>query len=99
MVDYVNVPRTIATVISSGKASKVELDSVLGVQDLWDLLEIIQVDAHNERVMQETQNGNQSPTDNDKAKGAASVKTQPVTASVTQPSDADRRSVTNRGIT
>ncbi|EDN2087171.1 hypothetical protein GHW83_16845 [Salmonella enterica] len=88
MVDYVNVPRTIATVISSGKASKVELDSVLGVQDLWDLLEIIQVDAHN-----------QSPTDNDKAKGAASVKTQPVTASVTQPSDADRRSVTNRGIT
>ncbi|MYO76016.1 transcription elongation factor GreA, partial [Salmonella enterica subsp. enterica serovar 4,12:i:-] len=51
MVDYVNVPRTIATVISSGKASKVELDSVLGVQDLWDLLEIIQVDAHNERVM------------------------------------------------
>lgn len=98
-MDYVNVPRTIATVISSGKASKVELDSVLGVQDLWDLLEIIQVDAHNERVMQETQNGNQSPTDNDKAKGAASVKTQPVTASVTQPSDADRRSVTNRGIT
>ncbi|EGS3384438.1 transcription elongation factor GreA [Salmonella enterica subsp. enterica serovar Mikawasima] len=57
MVDYVNVPRTIATVISSGKASKVELDSVLGVQDLWDLLEIIQVDAHNERVMQETLNG------------------------------------------
>ncbi|EAQ4379505.1 transcription elongation factor GreA [Salmonella enterica subsp. enterica serovar Javiana] len=57
MVDYVNVPRTIATVISSGKASKVELDSVLGVQDLWDLLEIIHVDAHNERVMQETQNG------------------------------------------
>ncbi|EBZ4428268.1 transcription elongation factor GreA [Salmonella enterica subsp. enterica serovar Derby] len=57
MVDYVNVPRTIATVISSGKASKAELDSVLGVQDLWDLLEIIQVDAHNERVMQEIQNG------------------------------------------
>ncbi|AXC68277.1 transcription elongation factor GreA [Salmonella enterica subsp. diarizonae] len=57
MVDYVNVPRTIATVISSGKASKAELDSVLGVQDLWDLLEIIQVDAHNERVMQETLNG------------------------------------------
>jgi hypothetical protein len=26
---------------------------VLGVQDVWDLLEIIQVDAHNARVMQE----------------------------------------------
>ncbi|EDF3430435.1 hypothetical protein JYB54_002543 [Salmonella enterica] len=40
-----------------------------------------------------------APTDNDKAKGEAAVKTQQVTASVTQPSDADRRSVTNRGIT
>jgi hypothetical protein len=40
-------------VISAGKASKAELDAVLGVQDLWDLLEIIQVDAHNARVMQE----------------------------------------------
>ncbi|WP_152065476.1 transcription elongation factor GreA, partial [Escherichia coli] len=40
-----------ATVISSGKASKAELDSVLGVQDLWDLLEIIHVDAHNEQVI------------------------------------------------
>ncbi|AKH22921.1 transcription elongation factor GreA [Escherichia coli O28ac] len=57
MVDYVNVPRTIATVISSGKASKAELDSVLGVQDLWDLLEIIHVDAHNEQVIQENRNG------------------------------------------
>ncbi|STN83075.1 Uncharacterised protein [Escherichia coli] len=57
VVDYVNVPRTIATVISSGKASKAELDSVLGVQDLWDLLEIIHVDAHNEQVIQENRNG------------------------------------------
>ncbi|HFW4265291.1 TPA: phage baseplate protein [Salmonella enterica subsp. diarizonae serovar 61:r:-] len=40
-----------------------------------------------------------APTDNDKAKGEAAVKTQQVTASVTQLSDADRRSVTNRGIT
>lgn len=39
--------------MSAGKASKVELDTVLGVQDLWDLLEIIRVDAHNARVMQE----------------------------------------------
>ncbi|MHC5174351.1 transcription elongation factor GreA [Serratia rhizosphaerae] len=53
MVEYTNVPHTIATVISSGKATKAELDSVYGVQDLWDLLEIIQVDAHNSRVMQE----------------------------------------------
>jgi hypothetical protein len=40
-------------VISSKLASKVELDTVLGVQDLYDLLEIISVDAHNQRVMNE----------------------------------------------
>ncbi|ECQ3321599.1 hypothetical protein GIZ89_23605 [Salmonella enterica] len=40
----------------------------------------------------------QSPTDNDKAKGNAAVKTQQVTPSVKQLSDADSRNVTNRGI-
>lgn len=40
----------------------------------------------------------QSPTDNDKAKGYAAVKTQQVTPSVKQLSDADSRNVTNRGI-
>ncbi|AYO37443.1 MULTISPECIES: transcription elongation factor GreA [Serratia] len=53
LVEYTNVPHTIATVISADKATKSELDAVLGVQDMWDLLEIIQVDAHNARVMQE----------------------------------------------
>ncbi|CAK8736469.1 hypothetical protein SODG_000182 [Sodalis praecaptivus] len=53
LVEYPNVPHTLGTVMSAGKASKVDLDTVLGVQDLWDLLEIIRVDAHNARVMQE----------------------------------------------
>ncbi|AUT26213.1 transcription elongation factor GreA [Escherichia marmotae] len=44
------------TVLTS-RLPKAELDSVLGVQDLWDLLEIIHVDAHNEQVIQENRNG------------------------------------------
>ena len=48
--DYVNVPRTIARVVSSRLASLVELDTVLGGEDLYDLLDIVLIDAHNERV-------------------------------------------------
>lgn len=48
-----NLPRTIATVVSNRYASLVELDTVLGLVDLYDLLEIINVDQHNRRVGQE----------------------------------------------
>lgn len=48
--DYVNIPRTIGTVISSGKATLVELDTVLGSEDVYDLLEIITVDAYNSQI-------------------------------------------------
>lgn len=41
----------IGTVVSSGKASLVELQTVLGGKDLRDLLEVIFVDAHNRRVL------------------------------------------------
>lgn len=37
--------------ISSGKATLVELDTVLGQEDLYDLLEVISVDAHNRRIL------------------------------------------------
>jgi hypothetical protein len=47
------VPRTIATVVSAGKATLHELDTVYGLQDLYMLLEIIAVDAHNRKVMAE----------------------------------------------
>jgi hypothetical protein len=45
------VPRSIATVVSAGKATLHELDTVYGVEDLWLLLEVITVDAHNHRVL------------------------------------------------
>ena len=46
---YQNVPRALAQVISSRLATMTELDSVLGAQDLYDLLEIAAVDAFNSR--------------------------------------------------
>ena len=39
--------------VSTGKATWVDLDTKLGVEDLYDLLEIIQVDAYNKRVIAE----------------------------------------------
>jgi hypothetical protein len=50
-VEYLNVPRTIATVVSSGKATLHELDSVYSLEDMWMLLEVITVDSHNQRVL------------------------------------------------
>lgn len=46
-VAYVNVPETIAIVVSNRLATLHELNTVYGVQDLHDLLEIIVVDAVN----------------------------------------------------
>lgn len=37
--------------ISSGKATIVELGTVLGYEDLLDLLEIIIIDGHNRRLI------------------------------------------------
>ncbi len=48
---YPNVPALIGAAVSSGKATLHELDTVLGLQDLHDLLEIAAVDAHNRRLM------------------------------------------------
>jgi hypothetical protein len=45
------VPRTIATVISSRHATLHELDTVYGLEDLWSLLEITTIDAHNAAVV------------------------------------------------
>jgi hypothetical protein len=50
-VNYTNVPRIIGTLVSSGKATLHELQTVYGVQDAYDMLEVISVDLHNERVI------------------------------------------------
>jgi hypothetical protein len=45
------VPRLIATLISSKLATLYELDTVYGVEDAYVLLEILAVDNHNQRVV------------------------------------------------
>lgn len=49
------MPRTIASVVSARMATLNELQTVYGLQDLWDLLEILSVDAHNQNLMQQEQ--------------------------------------------
>lgn len=45
-----NVPATIGIVISSGKATLAELSTILSVEDIHDILEVLAIDAHNARV-------------------------------------------------
>ncbi|HDR9087368.1 TPA: transcription elongation factor GreA [Burkholderia vietnamiensis] len=50
MIAYPNVPRSIGAVVSRRLATLHELQTVYGQDDLHDLLEIIVVDSHNERI-------------------------------------------------
>lgn len=49
-VEYANLPRAIAIVVSARLATLHELSTVYGVADLYRMLEIVQVDSHNHRV-------------------------------------------------
>lgn len=49
------MPRTIATVLSRKYAKLHEMQTIYGAEDLHDLLELIIVDSHNERVLNEQQ--------------------------------------------
>lgn len=49
--EYQNVPRTIGAVISLRMATLHELQTVYGVRDLYDMLEIAAVDGHNKRAI------------------------------------------------
>lgn len=46
-----NVPGAIGTVVSKHYATLHELQTVYGSKDLYDLLEVIAVDAHNIRIL------------------------------------------------
>lgn len=43
--------------VSTGKATLAELSTVYGVEDMYDLIEIITIDAHNSRVLMPKQQG------------------------------------------
>jgi len=47
----VNVPPTIGALLSADKSLVGPLTTTLGLEDAWDLLEVMQVDAHNERLL------------------------------------------------
>lgn len=50
-MEYVNVPRTIGAAISHRLATLHELQTVYSLADVYSLLEVINVDAHNERIL------------------------------------------------
>jgi hypothetical protein len=43
--------------VSAGKATLRELDTIYGTEDLYDMLEILAVDAHNRLLVQKAQQG------------------------------------------
>lgn len=51
LLDYANVPKTIAVVISNGKATLAELQTAYGLEDLFDLLEVVLVDNYNSALL------------------------------------------------
>ena len=53
MVDYGNIPRTIGALISADKATLHECDTVYSVEDVYLMLEVVVIDAHNKRVADE----------------------------------------------
>jgi hypothetical protein len=50
----VNLPRSIGAVVSKGLATLNELQTVYGAEDLYNLLEVLAVDSHNARVMNQS---------------------------------------------
>lgn len=55
MMRYVNVPLTIGAVLSARMATLHELQTVLGMGDLYDMLEVISIDNFN--LLQAQKNG------------------------------------------
>ena len=51
MLQYPNMPQILGTVISHGKATLHELDTVYGLEDVYLMLDIIKVDAQNRHVV------------------------------------------------
>jgi len=50
MLEYKNIPPTIGVIVSTGKGTLHECDTVYSVEDVYLMLEVITVDAHNRRA-------------------------------------------------
>lgn len=53
LLEYQNLPRTIGAVISANKATLIECDTVYSVEDIYIMLEVVVIDAHNRRTAEE----------------------------------------------
>ena len=60
LIEYSNVTRAIATVVSAGKATYRDLGEALSIEDVYDLVEIIAIDAYNQHLIQLSQNADNS---------------------------------------
>jgi hypothetical protein len=57
--EYVNVQPRIASAVSRGLATLIELQTIYGAEDLYKLLEIAAIDSYNQQQIQKhAQNGN-----------------------------------------
>lgn len=57
-MNYANVPRVIGTLISARMATLYELQSVYSIEDAYNMLEVLSVDHHNERIIRGRNNRN-----------------------------------------
>lgn len=48
--EYVNVPSSIGTLLSKKMATLHELDTIYGVKDVYDMLEIVIIDSYNNAI-------------------------------------------------
>lgn len=51
MISCANVPRTIAMAINAKVATLHEMQTIYGLEDVYDMLEVVSVNNHNEHVM------------------------------------------------
>ena len=54
--DYVNLSGCVGLPISKGMATLHEMETVYSLEDAWDMLEIMSIDNHNERVWNDFHN-------------------------------------------
>lgn len=50
-MEYANVPTVIGAAISHRVATLHEMQTVYSLGDVYDMLEIVNVDAHNQRIL------------------------------------------------
>lgn len=53
LLEYSNLPSTIGALVSTGKATLYECETIYSIEDVYLMLEVVLVDAHNRRAADE----------------------------------------------